>query len=185
MRERLPVLVRPGKARPGMVLGDDRFPRGGGIYSDGVDLSGVKWALSFQLPGDFLGGIDKGRLYFDQAVSAEQRRELEPILSGKRGGVPEALDAATAEWLEPEVVPISIDVGDRPSYSIGSYGTMSLERIKTQDGKQAQAIDAPVAAGFGWPVMDLCVGSGSWNDPDLRPFESLGAANCSPITWSG
>ena len=37
--------------------------------SDGVDLSGAKIVMHFELPGDFLGGIDKAKLYLDPSVS--------------------------------------------------------------------------------------------------------------------
>ena len=35
--------------------------------SDGVDLSGAKLVMHFELPGDFMSGIDKAKLYFDRA----------------------------------------------------------------------------------------------------------------------
>jgi hypothetical protein len=153
--------------------------------SDGIDLSGAKFVVAYELPGDFLGGIDKARIYLDQGLSEEQRGELEAIVTGKRGGVPEGLDAATGQWLDTKVVPISIEVGDKPSVTVGEYGTLTMERIRTEDGKQAQVMNAPVATAFGWPVMNLGVGTGGWNDPDLRTWETLGAGNCSPITWNG
>ncbi|MGH7318459.1 MAG: DUF1326 domain-containing protein [Candidatus Rokuibacteriota bacterium] len=179
-----PCSFGPAKPDQGWCSGTTAFLVEKG-HSDGVDLGGARWAFAFELPGDFLGGIDKARLYLDEALSEEQRRELQAIITGKRGGVPEGLNAAVKEWLEPRIAPISIEVGDKPSFSIGSYGSVTLERIMTEDGKQTQVIDAPIAAGFGWPVMNVGVGSGGWNDPDLRTWETLGAGNCSPITWSG
>jgi hypothetical protein len=37
--------------------------------SDGVDLSGARLVMHFELPGDFLGGIDKAKLYLDPSLS--------------------------------------------------------------------------------------------------------------------
>lgn len=35
--------------------------------SNGLDLGGTRFALALQLPGDFFGGVEKARLYFDEA----------------------------------------------------------------------------------------------------------------------
>ena len=55
--------------------------------SDGVDLTGAKVVLGGELPGDFLGGIDKAKMYLDSGLSDEQRRELDAIFQGERGGL--------------------------------------------------------------------------------------------------
>ncbi len=55
--------------------------------AEGVDLAGAKIVLHFELPGDFLGGIDKAKLYFDPSVSDAQRAQLDSILHGEKGGV--------------------------------------------------------------------------------------------------
>src|SRR5438477_2509674 len=55
--------------------------------SDGVDLTGARVVLSAELPGDFLSGIDKAKIYLDSALSDEQRRELDAIFHGERGGL--------------------------------------------------------------------------------------------------
>lgn len=144
-----PCSFGPAKPDQGWCSGTTGFlvERG---RSDGIELSGAKFVLAYELPGDFLGGIDKAKLYVDEGLSEKQRSELEAIVTGKRGGVPAGLDAAVGQWLETEVAPISIEVGDNPSLAIGEYGTLTMERIKTEDGKQTQVLNAPVATGFGW-----------------------------------
>src|SRR3990172_7845518 len=62
--------------------------------SDGVDLGGRKVAAALDFPGDFFGGNATGRLYIDDGAGAEQRRELEAIFMGKKGGPWEAMNAA-------------------------------------------------------------------------------------------
>ncbi len=59
--------------------------------SDGVDLGGCQVALGFEWPGNFFEGNGSARLYVDESASAEQRRELEAIFGGKKGGPLEAV----------------------------------------------------------------------------------------------
>ena len=59
--------------------------------SDGIDLGGTKIALTAEWPGNFFGGQGTARLYIGDNASAEQRRELEAIFSGKKGGLFEGL----------------------------------------------------------------------------------------------
>ena len=40
--------------------------------------------MQFELPGDFLGGIDKAKLYLDPSLSTAQRRELDSIFMVRR-----------------------------------------------------------------------------------------------------
>src|SRR5687768_959712 len=67
--------------------------------SNGVNLAGTKCVLHAELPGDFLGGMDKARIYLDQASSQEQRDELEAIFQGQRGGLWEGVRGMIAEFL--------------------------------------------------------------------------------------
>jgi hypothetical protein len=150
-----------------------------------VDLSGVKAALAFDLPGDFFGGIDVARLYIDESTSADQRRELEAIFTGKKGGVWENLGAAISKWLPVQVTRIDIEAGDKPSFKVGGVGQGTFERVKTEDGKQAKLLNAPVVAAFQIDTIELARADGSrWSDPDLRQWESLGFGAIEPFSWS-
>lgn len=152
--------------------------------SDGIDLSGSKVALSFQLPGDFLGGIDLARLYLDEGASDDQRRELEAIFTGKKGGVWEALGAGIKEWLPAQTAKIDVDTGDTPSFRVGDFGLGKLERMKDPNGKQAVVVNAPLGAAFDVEKQELVMGTGtSWSDPDLRPWKSLGYAAVVAFSW--
>ena len=59
--------------------------------SDGIDLGGTKVAFTAEWPGNFFGGQGTARLYIGDGANAEQRRELEAIFSGKKGGLFEGL----------------------------------------------------------------------------------------------
>ena len=55
--------------------------------SEGVDLNGCNVLLSMFFPGPtVLDGEGTGRLYLDTQTSDEQRRELEAIFLGQKGG---------------------------------------------------------------------------------------------------
>lgn len=154
--------------------------------SDGVDLSGTKVALSMEMPHDFVSGIDKARVYYDVAVSDGQRREMDAIFHGERGGLWGGMKEAIKEWLPSKVAKITINDGESPSAEVEGAGKVTLELVKTESGERAQLTNAPVAAEFGFVTMDLALGNGSkWTDPDLRTWESLGYGAVSTVEWSG
>ena len=156
-----------------------------GGSSDGVDLSGTKVAVAVELPGDFFGGIDVARLYIDEAASPDQRRQLEAIITGTKGGVWEATGASIRKWLPAQVVPIEAVAGESPSFTVGNVGRGTYQRIKTEDGKQATLTNAPVAAASGMDTMELALSTGTrWSDPDMRQWESGGGGWIGPFNWS-
>ncbi|MFI2431686.1 DUF1326 domain-containing protein [Streptomyces sp. NPDC018693] len=152
--------------------------------SDGVDLSGAIFAASFQCPKDFVSGIDKARVYFDEDTPKAQRDALEAILHGERGGLWENARSLIGEWLPTRTVRITVEDGDTPSFSIGDHGGFTLDAIKTEDGRQTRVVDAPVAVAFGMAELKLFGASGSFHDPDLRPYESWGYGDGTTIEWS-
>ncbi|MBI5949045.1 MAG: DUF1326 domain-containing protein [Chloroflexi bacterium] len=154
--------------------------------ADGVDLSGAKMAVALQLPGDFFGGIEKGRIYFDTALSAQQRGHLEAIFQGNRGGVWAGLKDAVAAWLPSKVAAISVTADENEvKGSIAGAGTIQMTWFKTSNGQRARLLDAPVMEAFATPEAELANGVGSGgSDPELRRWESLGAAMRVPFAWS-
>jgi hypothetical protein len=54
--------------------------------ADGIDLGGRRVVWVANLPGDFASGNGTARLYLDEGASADQRRALEEIFQGTRGG---------------------------------------------------------------------------------------------------
>ena len=154
--------------------------------SDGVNLGGCKVALAADLPGDFFAANGTGRLYIDESASTAQRQELEAILTGKKGGVGEVFVQLIAEWLPTQYTNIDIQQGDNPSITVGSVGHIRLQRIKTQDGRQARLEDPPVLALFGGlRSIDLAWGDGShWLDPEMRPWVSGGWGEVVNFSWS-
>ena len=154
--------------------------------SDGVDLSGAKFLLHFELPGDFVSGIDKGKLVYDPSVSADQRREIDAIFQGEKGGMWGGMKEAIKEWLPSGEAKIDIRDGASPGASIEGIGELVLQPTMTEDGKRTRVTDAPVLAGFQVGGMDVASGVGTkLSDPDLRSWESLGQGSTFETEWSG
>jgi hypothetical protein len=154
--------------------------------SDGVDLSGAKVVLHFELPGDFLGGIDKARLYVDPSMSDEQRREIDAIFHGEKGGLWGGMKEAIKEWLPTTVTKIDFTDGDAPGAKIEGIGQISLQPVKTEDGTPTKLSGAPILGAFNIASEDLAFGTGTGlSDPDMRAWESLGQGGRAAVEWSG
>jgi hypothetical protein len=141
--------------------------------SDGVDLGGSKVAFTGEWPANFFGGNGTARVYVDERASADQRRELEAIFSGKKGGHLEALfGAVITKWLPAQATTVDLQWGDNPSLTVGNVGRASLKPIKDPAGQPTKVQGAAAQAGFQIDGMDLASARGSrWADPDLRGWE--------------
>ncbi len=154
--------------------------------SDGVDLSGAKLVMHFELPGDFLSGIDKAKLYIDPSVSDEQRSELDAIFHGEKGGLWAGIREMTKQWLPSAVAAIEFTDGDSPGFTVEGVGQLVLKPIKLEDGTPATIANTPVMAAFEMASENLGYAHGtSFSDPELRPWESLGQGGTASTVWSG
>ena len=151
--------------------------------SDGVDLSNVRAVLAGDWPGNFALGDGTARLYLDEGMTPEQRRELEAILSGKKGGVWEALAAAMSKTLPTKVGRISLDSGENPSISVSGAGEMKLQRMKDEKGGQTQLVNSPVGTAFGLAVSNLATSAGRWSDPEMRSWQAGGNGAVVGFDW--
>jgi len=140
--------------------------------SDGVDLSGTKLALSALWPGNFFAGDGQARLYIDESASEDQRRELDAIFSGKKGGHLEGLwGAVIKEWLPTRVSKVAISWADTPSMVVDGIGQGTLQPISDGAGHATTVSGAPAQAGLQIESMNLAHSKGStWADPDLRQW---------------
>jgi hypothetical protein len=152
--------------------------------SDGVDLGGTRAAFIVDLPGDFAGGNATARLYLDEGASSEQRRELEAIFTGKRGGSWAALSALVTKWLPTQTTRIEIEAGDNPTARVGDVGQVRLQRVTTATGRQATLTNPPALEGF-LESVDLARSDGSrWADPEMRRWEAGGHGGVSAFSLS-
>lgn len=156
--------------------------------SEGIDLAGAKVVLHLELPGDFLGGIDKARLYVDPSVSDAQRAQIDSIFHGEKGGLWGGVRETIKEWLPSKVVDIEFVSGDSPSVTVGDFGKLVLQPIRAEEGgAPAQLVNAPILHAFGMMAEDLAFAHGSgFSDPDLRAWESLGSGGLvNDVVWAG
>jgi hypothetical protein len=152
--------------------------------ADGVDLSGKKVAFSANWPGDFWSGNGTARMYLDDSASAEQRRELEAIFSGKKGGLLEPLmGGVISKWLPAQTTKFAMQHGENPSVTIGNVGQVTIKPLKDQTGKPTRIQGAAAQAAFQIDTMHVASSKGSrWTDPELRTWEG-DSANLMSFSW--
>jgi hypothetical protein len=109
----------------------------------------------------------------DERASEDQRRELEAIFSGRKGGHLEGLlSAVITNRLPAQVAKIEFLWGDKPSLTVGSIGRATLQPLKDTAGRPTKVQGAAAQAGFLIESMDLASSAGSrWTDPDMRAWE--------------
>jgi hypothetical protein len=141
--------------------------------SDGVDLSDTKVVLAAEWPGNFFGGNGTARLYLEESATPEQRRELEAIFSGKKGGLFEALfGAVISTWLSTETTKIEMGWDASPFLCVGDVGQANLTPLKDATGRPTRVEGAAAMAAFQFASMDLASSKGShWTDPNLRQWQ--------------
>lgn len=182
-RAACPCTLGPAEPDQGWCSGAFTFAIQQG-QSDGVDLSGrtVLWLID--LPADFASGDGTARLYIDDAADTDQRRELEAIFTGRKGGPGEVLGGLVSAWLPTETAPISIGGGDDPTVSVDGVGHAELKSIRDGAGRAAALVNAPVLGLIAIDRADLARSDGSrFAAPQMRPWESGGHGSVSPFTW--
>ena len=151
---------------------------------DGVDVSDTKAVLVGDWPSSYLEGNGTGRLYLDEALTAEQRSALAGVLSGRKGG-PLQMLAVIVPNIEPtKVAPISIEKnGDETHIMVGDFGQIVAKPLRGLTGELTRLLNG--AGAFG---QDIVLGNGTgsrWSDPDMREWESGGHVDMADFDWSG
>jgi len=141
--------------------------------SDGVDLAGCKVVLMAHWPGNFFEGNGTARLYIDDGASADQRRELEAIYSGNKGGLLEGLfGAVMSTWKTAQAKSINIAWGDKPTVSVDGIGQVLAAPFGDEAGNQATVSGAAAQGAFQIKNMVLANGRESnWSDPDIGDWK--------------
>jgi len=152
--------------------------------ADGVNLGNTRAVWVIDLPGDFATGNGAARVYLDDSAGSDQRRELEAILTGKKGGLWEGLAGLVREWRPSRTARIQVHWGENPSASIGDVGQIQVEPVKDEAGNQARLVNAPANYGVA-ETFDLARADGTrWFDPEMRRWQSLGYGTLTSFRWS-
>jgi len=156
--------------------------------ADGVDLGGRTLAVALDFPGPTLyDGNGTARLYIDDGANADQRRELEAIFQGTRGGPMEILGGLVAKWLPTRATKIDFqEQGGALTAAVGGFGQIKSERLANDAGQPTtmQNTGFTTALQFDNQAAQLAPSDGTrWSDPDMpRQFETKSGA-VARFTW--
>jgi hypothetical protein len=156
--------------------------------ADGVDLGGRTLAVALDFPGPTLyDGNGTARLYIDDGANADQRRELEAIFQGTRGGPMEILGGLVAKWLPTQATKIDFqEQGGALTAAVGGFGQIKSERLANDAGQPTtmQNTGFTTALQFDNQAAQLAPSGGTrWSDPDMpRQFETKSGA-VARFTW--
>jgi hypothetical protein len=153
--------------------------------SDGIDLSGLKVVFVGDWPADFFSGNGTGRLYIDETANADQRRELEMICTGKKGGPWEAMSGVISTWQPAQPAAIEVQWGDRVSVTVGTVGQIAVQPLKDEAGRVPQVQGAAAMAALQLDRLELARSEGTaFADPAMRQWTSGGSGDTSSFRWS-
>jgi hypothetical protein len=155
--------------------------------ADDISLDGLRVVVVVDFPADFFTGNGTARLYIDENANADQRRELEAIFSGKKGGPLEAAWGATVtQWLPTQVANIEIQDGDAPSITVGNVAQVTYQSpIRDAEGRATVIEGAAAATAFGLEGVSLARSDGSrWSAPEMRQWESGGSGTIGAFDWN-
>ncbi len=146
--------------------------------SDGVNLSGRTAIFAVDFPGPTLfDGNATARLYIDAAASPEQRRELEAILSGQKGGPMAALAPLISTWLPARTARIAVaDEADAITVTVHDTGRVQSRLVRDGQGQGFTMRGGGFVAALGMEEVELAPSASRWTDPDLRQFETKSGA---------
>jgi hypothetical protein len=149
--------------------------------ADGVDLTGRTVALAVDWPGPtLLDGNGTGRVYIDDRAAADQRRELEAIMQGRKGGPMEILGGLVSTWLPTHSTKIEVrEQSGRLTASVAGAGEMDAQRLTNDAGQPTtmQNTGFTTALQFDNQMAQLAPSASRWSDPDLpRSFETRSGA---------
>ncbi len=162
----------------GALLMDIRAGEAGG-----VDVAGARAVLAADWPRGFVSGGGTARVYFDTAVSDEQRAALEPVIQGNDGGTLAGIGAAIDNWLPSEQAAIDLQEEDGGiRYTLGDVGVAVSKPLRDPDGAITVVRNLPVAF-----VEDTVLARGDgtrFSPPDMREWESGGHSEQGDFVWS-
>ena len=156
--------------------------------SDGVDLAKRTVVMGLDFPGPTLfDGGGTARVYVDSASSDGQRRELEAIFQGKKGGPMEVIASLVNQWLPTQTAKVNIrEEGDTIKVSVENFGSVQSQLLKNEAGHTMTMQNVGFAAVLKFDDLraELAPSSSQWQDRDMpREFETKSGARAM-CSWS-
>ena len=152
--------------------------------SDRVDISGCTLAVAMAFPGPTLGdGHGTARLYVDERATPNQRRELEVIFQGRRGGGMKGLGSLVTRWLPTQFTNISVhERRGELMAAVGSIGTIRSKRLRNADGRVVRLHNVTL---LGASPIDLAPSGSEWRDPGMPRSFRTESGGVGRISWNG
>jgi hypothetical protein len=153
--------------------------------SDGIALGGRTVVLAVDFPGPTLfDGNATARLYVDDGANADQRRELEAICTGQKGGPMATIAPLISKWLPGRSAKIDVaNEGDTITVTVGDVGRVESRRLRDPQGQGFTLRGGGFVTGLGMEEVDLSPSRSRWTDSDLRQFETKSGAR-GEFIWS-
>jgi hypothetical protein len=156
---------------------------------NGTDLKGRDVVMTVDFPGPtILDGNSTSRLYIDDGADDNQRKELEDIFQGKKGGPMQVLSQLTSKWLPTQSTQIDInDDGYNLTATIGNFGQIKSEQLKNESGQTMTLQGAGLASAFQTEneTITLAPSDSHWSDPDLPHQFSTKSGTVAKFSWRG
>ncbi len=156
--------------------------------SDGVDLGGRRVLMGVHFPGPTLfDGDGTARVFVDEGADDDQRRELEAIFQGEKGGPMENIAPLVSTWLPTRSASIGFEEdGDLIRMTADGPGHLTSNRLRDPEGNTFTLQGGGFIGAWGMEEgADLAPSSSEWADEDFPlSFETKSGAR-GEATWSG
>jgi hypothetical protein len=152
---------------------------------DGVDVSGLSYAVLADAPGAMAEGNWRVGLLMDAAASLEQASALAAVASGQRGGAPAAFNPFVGELLGMESATIEYsDDGPRHSVRIGDLADVEIEDFVPEGASEPTRL-----TGVPHPVSTVLTAARATRSK-VRAFgielDAVGKnGHAAPFSWTG
>jgi hypothetical protein len=152
---------------------------------DGVDVSGLSYAVLADAPGAMGKGGWRVGLLMDAAASAEQGDALAAVASGQRGGAPALFNPLVGELLGMESAQIDfVEDGPRHSVRIGDLADVEVEDFVPEGADEPTRL-----TGVPHPVSSTLTAARATRSK-VRAFgielDGVGKnGHAAPFSWSG
>jgi hypothetical protein len=156
--------------------------------ADGVDLGGRTVVVANDFPGPTLyDGDGTARVYIDDGANADQRRELEAIFQGKRGGPMEIWGGLIAKWLPTQRAKIDAQQqGGTLNVTVGGFGQIKSQRLTNEAGQPTTMQNAGFATALQFDDLtaQLAPSDGTrWSDSDVPRQFAAKSGVAATFTW--